>query len=301
MKGIRHLTAALCAVVLLCAFTLPAYASGEAWESAEPAVERPVQAVEPEPTPEPAPAPTPEPEPVETPAPSGTPAASPAPSKPAETAATSKPSAVPVSAEPEEPATPPADDPKDDGGNTTGGVDWEGLDPSELNPLTPDGQGTVVDNATDSEGKEFFTVTTADESVFYLVIDRQKNRENVYFLNTVTVEDLMALAEANGENLTPTVTPEPEPTPTPEPETESEPEAQSGGIGMLLLALAVIAVGGGAGWYFKIYRPRQERAAADLEDYGPEPDYENTYDGVEDDDTPPWDDEDDLDEKEDNH
>ena len=301
MKGIRHLTAALCAVVLLCAFTLPAYASGEAWESAEPAVERPVQAVEPEPTPEPAPAPTPEPEPVETPAPSGTPAASPAPSKPAETAATSKPSAVPVSAEPEEPATPPADDPKDDGGNTTGGVDWEGLDPSELNPLTPDCQGTVVDNATDSEGKEFFTVTTADESVFYLVIDRQKNGENVYFLNTVTVEDLMALAEANGENLTPTVTPEPEPTPTPEPETESEPEAQSGGIGMLLLALAVIAVGGGAGWYFKIYRPRQERAAADLEDYGPEPDYENTYDGVEDDDTPPWDDEDDLDEKEDNH
>ena len=301
MKGIRHLTAALCAVVLLCAFTLPAYASGEAWESAEPAVERPVQAVEPEPTPEPAPAPTPEPEPVETPAPSGTPAASPAPSKPAETAATSKPSAVPVSAEPEEPATPPADDPKDDGGNPTGGVDWEGLDPSELNPLTPDGQGTVVDNATDSEGKEFFTVTTADESVFYLVIDRQKNGENVYFLNTVTVEDLMALAEANGENLTPTVTPEPEPTPTPEPETESEPEAQSGGIGMLLLALAVIAVGGGAGWYFKIYRPRQERAAADLEDYGPEPDYENTYDGVEDDDTPPWDDEDDLDEKEDNH
>ena len=235
MKGIRHLTAALCAVVLLCAFTLPAYASGEAWESAEPAVERPVQAVEPEPTPEPAPAPTPEPEPVETPAPSGTPAASPAPSKPAETAATSKPSAVPVSAEPEEPATPPADDPKDDGRNTTGGVDWEGLDPSELNPLTPDGQGTVVDNATDSEGKEFFTVTTADESVFYLVIDRQKNGENVYFLNTVTVEDLMALAEANGENLTPTVTPEPEPTPTPEPETESEPEAQSGGISLVLI------------------------------------------------------------------
>ena len=99
MKGIRHLTAALCAVVLLCAFTIPAYASGEAWESAEPAAERPVQTVEPEPTPEPAPAPTPEPEPepspepVETPTPSGTPAASPAPSKPAETAAASKPSA----------------------------------------------------------------------------------------------------------------------------------------------------------------------------------------------------------------
>lgn len=299
MRGIRHLTAALCAVVLLCAFTIPAYASGEAWESAEPAAERPVQTVEPEPTPEPAPAPMPEPspEPVETPAPSGTPAASPAPSKTAETAAASKPSAVPVSAEPEEPATAPADESPDDGGNTTGGVDWEGLDPAELNPLTPDGQGTVVDNATDSEGKEFFTVTTADESVFYLVIDRQKNGENVYFLNTVTVADLMALAEANGEDLTPTVTPEPEPTPTPEPEPEPEPEVQSGGMGMLLVALAVVAVGGGAGWYFKIYRPRQQ--AAVLEDeYEPEPDDENRYDGV-DDDMPPWDEEDDLEEKED--
>lgn len=299
MKGIRHLTAALCAVVLLCAFTIPAYASGEAWESAEPAAERPVQTVEPEPTPEPAPAPMPEPspEPVETPAPSGTPAASPAPSKTAETAAASKPSAVPVSAEPKEPATAPADESPDDGGNTTGGVDWEGLDPAELNPLTPDGQGTVVDNATDSEGKEFFTVTTADESVFYLVIDRQKNGENVYFLNTVTVADLMALAEANGEDLTPTVTPEPEPTPTPEPEPEPEPEVQSGGMGMLLVALAVVAVGGGAGWYFKIYRPRQQ--AAVLEDeYEPEPDDENRYDGV-DDDMPPWDEEDDLEEKED--
>lgn len=151
------------------------------------------------------------------------------------------------------------------------------------------------------EGKEFFTVTTADESVFYLVIDRQKNGENVYFLNTVTVEDLMALAEANGENLTPTVTPEPEPTPTPEPETESEPEAQSGGIGMLLLALAGDRRGRRSRLVFQNLPSRPERAAADLEDYGPEPDYENTYDGVEDDDTPPWDDEDDLDEKEDNH
>ena len=83
----------------------------------------------------------------------------------------------------------------------------------------------------------------------------------------------------------------------PEPEPEPEPEAQSGGMGMLLVALAVVAVGGGAGWYFKIYRPRQQ--AAVLEDeYEPEPDDENRYDGV-DDDTPPWDEEDDLEEKED--
>ena len=59
-------------------------------------------------------------------------------------------------------------------------------EPETQNPFTPDGTGTVVDNATDEDGKEFYTITTADESVFYLVIDKQKTSENVYFLNTVT-------------------------------------------------------------------------------------------------------------------
>lgn len=47
-------------------------------------------------------------------------------------------------------------------------------EPETQNPFTPDGTGTVVDNATDEDGKEFYTITTADESVFYLVIDKQK-------------------------------------------------------------------------------------------------------------------------------
>ena len=41
-------------------------------------------------------------------------------------------------------------------------------EPETQNPFTPDGTGTVVDNATDEDGKEFYTITTADESVFYL-------------------------------------------------------------------------------------------------------------------------------------
>ena len=68
-------------------------------------------------------------------------------------------------------------------------------EPETQNPFTPDGTGTVVDNATDEDGKEFYTITTADESVFYLVIDKQKTSENVYFLNTVTTDDLLPLAE----------------------------------------------------------------------------------------------------------
>lgn len=175
----------------------------------------------------------------------------------------------------------------------TGGVElWDGLDPAEPtpepNPLTPDGQGTVLDNATDDEGKEFFTITTADEAVFYLVIDRQKSTENVYFLNAVTVVDLMALAE-NTEGAAP-ITPAPEPEPDPEPTTEPEPQPEKkGGAGPLLLVLAVVVIGGGAGWYFKIYRPKQQRAAATEEDYD-----EADYDGPEGfDDDPPWDEDDD--------
>ena len=168
----------------------------------------------------------------------------------------------------------------------------DGLDPAEPtpepNPLTPDGQGTVLDNATDDEGKEFFTITTADEAVFYLVIDRQKSTENVYFLNAVTVADLMALAE-NTEGAAP-ITPAPEPEPDPEPTTEPEPQPEKkGGAGPLLLVLAVVVIGGGAGWYFKVYRPKHQRAAAPEEDYD-----EADYDGPEGfDDDPPWDEDDD--------
>ena len=44
-----------------------------------------------------------------------------------------------------------------------------------LKPLTPDGTGTVIDNVTNEDGKEFFTITTPSKHVFYLIIDRQKN------------------------------------------------------------------------------------------------------------------------------
>ena len=170
-------------------------------------------------------------------------------------------------------------------------VPWEGLEPAEPlptepNPFTPDGTGTVVDNATDQDGKEFFTITTAEEAVFYLVIDRQRETENVYFLNAVTVADLMALAESSGEPAAPEPPLEPEPEPTTTPEPEPEPE-KKGGAEPLLLALAVVVIGGGAGWYFKIYRPKHQKAAEPEEDYGGDP-----YDGPEDyDGEAPWDEE----------
>lgn len=213
MKKMRYLTAALCAVVLLCGFTLPAYAYSDETATEEPTVDE-----------------------------------------------------------------------------ATGGLDWEGLDPDTMKPLTPDGTGTVVDNATDGDGKEFFTIITEDESVFYLVIDRQRNSENVYFLNAVTLADLLSLAERNGDPIILPVEqePDPEPLPSVEPEPAPEPEpAGNNNMGMPILAVAVIAVGGGAGWYFKIYRPKQQRVSEVEEDYGGEYDLPEDYaeDGV-----PDWED-----------
>ena len=131
-------------------------------------------------------------------------------------------------------------------------------------PFTPDGTGTVVDNATDEDGKEFFTITTPSENVFYLVIDRQRTENNVYFLNAVTEKDLLALAEADPE---PEVT-EPVVQPEPVPEPESDPEKDTVfPVGNLLMVAAVALVGGGAAYYFKVYRPKHEAAGLDEDDY----------------------------------
>ena len=169
------------------------------------------------------------------------------------------------------------------GGSTAGGSSavkptetTEPEDAKEPNPFTPEGSGEVVDNATDGDGKEFFTITTADESVFYLVIDRQRGTENVYFLNAVTLDDLAALAESNGAELpgTPAPEPAPEPEPTPEPEPAPEPK-QKPSAAPLLLGLAVLLLGGGAGWYFKIYRPKHAPAPEPEEDFDEPDPYED--------------------------
>lgn len=167
-------------------------------------------------------------------------------------------------------------------------------------PFTPAGTGTVVDQATDSDGKEFYTITTPNENVFYLVIDRQRSQENVYFLNSVTEADLISLAEMP-ETPVPalgTTVPIQEPVePELEQEIESPPSSEKGGvnIGMIILIVAVVIIGGGVGWYLKIYRPKQQGAGGE-DEYEPiiddvDSDYNDEWDDDQDDidDNPPWD------------
>ena len=169
-------------------------------------------------------------------------------------------------------------------------------DEQAANSFTPDGQGTVVDNVTDDGSKEFFTFTTPGENTFYLVIDRDRESENVYFLNAVTESDLYALAEQDEEQETPDVSAVPDPEPVCDcvdqcapgavntdcpvcvlslndcsgkaaaADTDADPEpdqAEGGGNGtIILVVLAALAVGG-VGYYLKIYKPKHDLDAAE--------------------------------------
>ena len=236
MKRFRVMAAALCAVVLLCGFSVPAYAyadGGEGADYGDPTMTE------------------------ETPAP--------------------------------EPTIEPGE-----------GFSEEG------NLVTRD---LLYDEHTN---KQFITVQTSGGNTFYIVIDYDKpvdedgEQYQTYFFSIVDEADLLAAMEAAGMevpdcactvkcaaggintdcpvcavNMSECVGTKAEPEPVDEPEpADPEPEQKSN-TGTVLLILAVALIGGGAGWYFKVYRPKHQRAAQPEEDYGDElEDY---------DDAPSWD------------
>jgi len=159
--------------------------------------------------------------------------------------------------------------------------------PETGNPFTPDGSAAVIDNATSDDGKEFFTFTTPEGNVFFLVIDRSRPNNNVYFLNAVTEQDLMALAAVSPSE-PPTFAPLPEPLPIPEPddeaetpETPRESEAPASNNGTLIFIVIAATAFGGAAYYLKIVRPKKQGAAFDDEDEEYEYEEEEDFDGDE--------------------
>ena len=240
MKRFRVMAAALCAVVLLCGFSVPAYAyadGGEGADYGDPTMTE------------------------ETPAP--------------------------------EPTIEPGE-----------GFSEEG------NLVTRD---LLYDEHTN---KQFITVQTSGGNTFYIVIDYDKpvdeegEQYETYFFSVVDEADLLAAAEAAGVeqavcscsekcevgavntecavcsvNMGKCVGAAPEPVETEEPAEEPE---TGGSMGTLLLILAVAGIGGGAAFYFKVYRPKQQAATEPEEDYGEElEDYDGEEDG------PPWDEDED--------
>jgi hypothetical protein len=134
----------------------------------------------------------------------------------------------------------------------------------EPRQLTPPGNMDIVDDISGdfSGDKQFITVVTKNNNYFYIVIDRARSSENVYFLNLVDESDLLAILD-NGkpiaaEPVAPTPVPIQAPAPEPTPAPAHEPKQGQGNLGGLIITLILIlAIGGGAYYYFKVMKPKQ--------------------------------------------
>jgi hypothetical protein len=171
-------------------------------------------------------------------------------------------------------------EPAEDGADAPAGIETT-AGGTDANPFTPAGAGTVTDYAAGDDGKEFYTITAPDDTVFYLVIDNRRGAENVYFLNAVTADDLMSLAMKPGAGkpgaaalIQDPAPAETAPAETPPPATK---ERSGNNAGMWIFIAVLAALGGGAAWYFKIYR-KSDRSAGASEYEPPADEDENVFD-----------------------
>ena len=72
---------------------------------------------------------------------------------------------------------------------------------SEGNAVSLPGETKQGENGKLNQGKEFYTIQTASEKVFYLIIDRDGEEEAVYFLTEITENDLLNVTSDNSEIL----------------------------------------------------------------------------------------------------
>ena len=171
--------------------------------------------------------------------------------------------------------------------------------------FTPDGNLTLIDDflqieipgdeETEQVEKQFITVQSKNGNTFYIVIDRNGETENVYFLNLVDEADLMALMESeDGETAAPTCSctdkcvvgaintnceicrtnmsectgkePVVEPEPT-EPVEEPTEEPKSTNF-MPIIIVLILGAGGFAVYWFKFRKPKTKTSgSSDLDDY----------------------------------
>ncbi len=174
-----------------------------------------------------------------------------------------------------------------------------------IETLTPDGNLTLVDDieSQDEENKQFLTVQSKNGNYFYLVIDRANDGENVYFLNMVDESDLLALIDEAPVETSPecicdercekgtvnTECPvcvinmeqckgeyiEPEPPIEDTQTTDPEESKSSMPMGILAVVAILLVACGGAVYYLKFMKPKNEnKGNPNLDEYDFEDDEE---------------------------
>lgn len=153
----------------------------------------------------------------------------------------------------------------------------------EKTPLTPDGNMSLVDNVKGdaAKDKEFIIVKSKGGNYFYIVIDHAAQGENtVHFLNQVDEKDLLSIIDEKDSLTTKPELPKQEETVKPEaekPKAEEKPEKKNP-AGMIALSLILIlGLAGGALYYFKILKPKQDvKGTTELDEFDFE-DYEDDF------------------------
>ena len=151
--------------------------------------------------------------------------------------------------------------------------------PEYATPTEPtDAEADVTDHSSENE-KEFYTIQTDSEKIFYLIVDKSGDGEKVYFLTEISERDLLNVTSDNSETLpmnsvivesalpneiqktedtqeesetTEIVTQEEEKQETENPKSEKS----SSAVYVLMSIVGVIAIA--LGYYFKVVKKKEE-------------------------------------------
>lgn len=166
----------------------------------------------------------------------------------------------------------PDDTVKDEATDTEDSTEESDSSDKADDAFSVDGNGEVLDNVVDEKsGKEFYTITTANNNTYYLIIDHSSSTKNVYMLSMIDENDLKEfLSEEEPEVPEDTGTPpavdfgdEPSGDETPDDSEPEEPKKNNNILSTVLIILILGAIAGGGYFYFKIYKPKKEAQISD--------------------------------------